>query len=331
MVNHKRRVVMQAGVAGLFGWGAPAAFAADASGYPDPSHPIRMIVAFVPGGGTDLVGRIAAKAFAEELAANVVVENRAGAGGIVGTQLVARADPDGYMLITGGTGSHAINPALYAHIPYDAIKDFESVNLVASSPYLMLVSNDFPARSVKEFIEIAKSKPGKIDMASSGSGGMPHLAGELFQLMSGTKLNHVPYKGTGAVFTDLIAGRTQVTFADIAAAYPHVKAGSLRALAITSPQRSTTYPDIPTVAETVPGYEAVGWFGVFSPAGTPAAINQKLSDAIARYVKRPDVQEQFKTLGADPVALGPAEFHKVWKSDLVRWGKVVRESGARID
>jgi tripartite-type tricarboxylate transporter receptor subunit TctC len=331
MVNHKRRAVVQAGTAGLLGWGVPTAFAADISGYPDPSRPIRMIVAFVPGGGTDLVGRIAAKAIGEELHANAVVENRAGAGGIVGTQLVARAAPDGYTLITGGTGSHAINPALYAHIPYDAIKDFDSVNLVASSPYLMLVNNDFPAKSVKEFIEIAKVKPGMIVMASSGSGGMPHLAGELFQLMTKTKLNHVPYKGTGAVFTDLIAGRTQVTFADIAAAYPHVKGGSLRALAITSPQRSMTYPDIPTVAETVPGYDAVGWFGVFSPAGTPAAINQKLSDAIARYVKRPDVQEQFKTLGADAVALGPAEFRKVWESDLKRWGEVVRQSGARID
>jgi tripartite-type tricarboxylate transporter receptor subunit TctC len=309
-----------------------SASAANAADYPDPSHPIRMIVAFVPGGGTDLVGRIAAKAIAEVLGGNVVVENRAGAGGIVGTQMVARSKPDGYTLITGGTGSHAINPSLYAHIPYDAVRDFDPVSLVASSPYLMLVSNDFPAKTVEEFIKDAKAKPGTIDMASSGSGGMPHLAGELFQLMTGTKLNHVPYKGTGAVFTDLIAGRVQVTFADIAAAYPHVKAGSVRALAITSPRRSNTYPDIPTVSEAgVPGYDAVGWFGVFSPAGTPPEINQKLSQAIAAYVKRPEVQQQMKTLGADPVALDPEAFRKVWLKDLDRWGEVVKQSGAKID
>jgi tripartite-type tricarboxylate transporter receptor subunit TctC len=336
MGNPLRRAVLQAGAAGALAGALPqvraAAPAADAaSSYPDPSRPIRMVVAFVPGGGTDLVGRIAARALSEELNASVVVENRAGAGGIVGTQFVARSAPDGYTLITAGTGTHAINPWLYSHIPYDAIKDFDSVNLVASSPYLMLVSNDFPARTVKEFIEIASSKPGKIDMASSGNGGMPHLAGELFQLMTHTKLNHVPYKGTGAVFTDLIAGRTQVTFADIAAAYPHVKAGSVRALGITSPQRSPSYPDIPTIAATVPGYEAVGWFGVFSPAGTPAPINRKISDAIARFVQRPDVQEQFKTLGADPVALGPAAFHKIWVADLKRWGEVVKASGAHVD
>lgn len=331
MVNRKRRAALQAGAAGLLGWAMPTVFAAGAAGYPDPNRPVRMIVAFVPGGGTDLIGRIAAKAISEELRANVVVENRAGAGGIVGTQMAARAEPDGYTLITGGTGSHAINPSLYSHIPYNAIKDFEAVNLVASSPYLMLVTNDFPARNVKEFIEYAKARPGKIDMASSGNGGMPHLAGVLFQMMAGVKLNHVPYKGTGAVFTDLIAGRTQVTFSDIAAAYPHVKAGRVRALAITTLRRSATYPEIPSVAETVPGYDAVGWFGVFSPAGTPAAINQKLSDAIAHYVRRPDVRKQLEILGADPLALGPAEFRKVWKQDLERWGKVVRESGVKID
>lgn len=331
MVNHKRRAALQAGAAGLLGWVVPQAFAAGAASYPDPNRPIRMIVAFVPGGGTDLIGRIAAKAISEELRANVVVENRAGAGGIVGTQMAARAESDGYTLITGGTGSHAINPSLYTHIPYNAIKDFDAVNLVASSPYLMLVTNDFPAKNVKEFIEYAKARPGKIDMASSGNGGMPHLAGVLFQMMAGIKMNHVPYKGTGAVFTDLIAGRTQVTFSDIAAAYPHVKAGRVRALAITTPRRSATYPEIPTVAETVPGYDAVGWFGVFSPAGTPAAINQKLSDAIAHYVRQPDVRKQLETLGADPLALGPAEFRKVWEQDLERWGKVVRESGVKID
>ncbi len=177
---------------------------ASAQEYPDPAKQIRMVVAFVPGGGTDLVGRLAAKAIGDVTGANVIVENRAGAGGTIGTAAVAKAAPDGYTLITGGTGAHAINPALYANIPYDPIKDFEPVSLVATSPYLMLVPKDFPARTVKEFIDYAKARPGQLALASSGSGGMPHLTGEMFQLMTGTKLNHVPYKGTGAVFIDQI-------------------------------------------------------------------------------------------------------------------------------
>jgi tripartite-type tricarboxylate transporter receptor subunit TctC len=206
------------------------------------------------------------------------------------------------------------------------------VSLVATSPYLMLVPKDFPARTVKEFIDYAKARPGQLALASSGSGGMPHLTGEMFQLMTGTKLNHVPYKGTGAVFIDLIAGRVQVTFSDIAAAYPHVASGNLRVLGITSPQRSKAYPDIPTVAEAgVPGFDSVGWFGVFSPGGTPAVINRRLSQAIATYVKQPAVQDQLNKLGVEPTASTPEAFRTVLRRDLDRWAKVVKDSGAKVD
>jgi len=297
-----------------------------------PNKPIRMVVAFVPGGGTDIMGRLAAKGISDVLGANVVVENRAGGGGAVGTGIVASAAPDGYTLITGGTGAHAINPALYAKLPYKSPDDFAAVSLVATSPYLMLVNKDFPAKTVQEFIEVAKQKPGGISMASSGNGGMPHLAGELFQLMTGTDLLHVPYKGTGAVFPDLIAGRVQVTFADIAAAYPHIQAGSVRVLGITSPQRSPSYPDIPTIAEAgVPGYDAVGWFGTFAPAGTPKPIVDKLSQAIATFVKQPEVKKNMETLGAEPVGSSPEDFDKVLRADIARWAKVVKESGAKVE
>jgi len=296
-----------------------------------PSKPIRMIVGFAPGGGTDIIARLVSKGLSAELKANVVVENRSGAGGIVATEMVARAQPDGYTLITAGTGTHAINPALYSDLPYDPIKDFEPVSLVSISPYLMLVSNDLPVKNVQEFIELAKSKPGEVVMASSGSGGMPHLAGELFQLLTDTKLLHVPYKGTGEVFTDLAAGRTQMAFSDIAAAYPHIQSGKVRALAITSPERSQIYPDVPTlVEEGVEGYEAIGWFGVFAPAGTPKPIIENLSNAIKQFIDRPEVLEQLRILGAEPKASTPDEFLVQLKADLKRWGDIVKRSGAAI-
>ncbi len=302
--------------------------AAAASDYPRRS--IRMIVAFSPGGGTDITGRIAAQAITEGLGQPVVVDNRPGSGGIIGTQLAARAQPDGYTLITGGTGSHAINPALYPDLPYDPVRDFAPVSLVASTPYLMVITNALPAKTLREFIALARAEPGRLNMASSGSGGMPHLAGELFQLMAGVKMTHVPYKGTGAVFPDLISGQVQVTFGDLIAAFPHVKGGRLRPLAITSPKRVASLPDVPTVAEAgLSGYEAVGWFGVFGPAGTPGPIVDRLQGAIASYLERPDAREKLASLGADVVASRPQAFAAVLKADIARWAKVVRESGAK--
>jgi tripartite-type tricarboxylate transporter receptor subunit TctC len=297
-----------------------------------PNRPIRMIVAFAPGGGTDIIGRIAAKGIGDNLNAQVVVDNRPGAGGNIGTEIVAKSVADGYTLVTAGTGTHAINPSLYPNIPYDAVNDFAPVCLVAATPYLMVVNLSVPARSVKEFIALAKASPDKINMASSGSGGMPHLSGELFSMMTGIKMVHVPYKGTGAVFPDLIGGRVQVTFGDIVATLPHVKAEKLRALGVTSPRRISSLPDIPTIAESgVPGYDAVGWFGVLAPARTPKSIITRLNGAIVKYVKQPDVAERLAALGAEVVASTPEQFREIQIADLARWGKVVRQSGARVE
>ena len=272
--SSQRRMALRAGVVALVAACAVGAgFSVLAEDYP--SQPIRMIVAFAPGGGTDILGRLAAKGITDALGVSVVVENRAGGGGAVG--------------------------------------------------------KDLPVRTVQEFINLARSKPGELTMASSGNGGMPHLTGELFQLMTGTKLVHAPYKGTGVVFPDLIAGRVQVTFADIAAAYPHIQAGNVRILGISSPQRSPAYPDVPSIAETVTGFDAVGWFGVFAPAGTPAPIVQKLSTAIAAFVKQEDVRKQMAVLGVEPVGSTPEAFDKVLRADIVRWAKVVQDSGAKVD
>ena len=297
-----------------------------------PVKPIRMLVAFAPGGGTDIIGRIAAQGITANLGQHVVVDNRPGAGGNIGTEMVAKALPDGYTLITAGTGTHAINPSLYAKIPYDAVRDFVPVCLVAETPYLMVVPVSVPARTVREFIELAKAAPGKLNMASSGAGGMPHLSGELFKIMTGVQLTHIPYKGTGAVFPDLIAGRMQVTFGDIVATYPYAKADRLRALGITSPKRAAQLPDIPTIAESgVPGYDAVGWFAVFAPANTPAHVVAKLNAAIVKFVRKPELKDRLAALGAEIVASSPDELARIQRNDIARWAKVVKESGAKAE
>ncbi|MBI2225233.1 MAG: tripartite tricarboxylate transporter substrate binding protein [Betaproteobacteria bacterium] len=280
---------------------APAgAIAADAY----PVRPIRMIVAFSPGGGTDIIGRIAAQGLFAKLGQQVVVDNRPGAGGNIGTAIVARSAPDGYTLITAGTGSHAINPSLYANIPYDAVKDFTAVCLVASSAYLMVVHPAVPAKNVAEFIDLARARPGQ----------------------------HIPYKGTGAVFADLIAGQVQVLFGDIVATSPHAKSGRLRALGITSAKRSASLPEFATIAESgVPGYDAVGWFGVFAPAGTPRPIVMRLNAAIIEHFNQPEVKTRMSELGADIVGSTPEAFAAVQRADLERWARVVKAAAIRME
>lgn len=297
-----------------------------------PVRPIRMIVAFSPGGGTDIIGRIAAQGLFAKLGQQVVVDNRPGAGGNIGTAIVARSAPDGYTLVTAGTGSHAINPSLYANIPYDAVKDFTPVCLVASSAYLMVVHPAVPAKNVAEFIDLARARPGQLNMASSGNGGMPHLAGELFKLLAKVQMTHIPYKGTGAVFADLIAGQVQVLFGDIVATSPHAKSGRLRALGITSAKRSASLPEFPTIAESgVPGYDAVGWFGVFAPAGTPRPIVMQLNAAIIEHINQPEVRTRMSELGADVVGSTPEAFAAVQRADLERWARVVKAAAIRLE
>ncbi len=297
-----------------------------------PVRPIRMIVAFSPGGGTDIIGRIAAQGLFAKLGQQVVGDNRPGAGGNIGTAIVARSAPDGYTLVTAGTGSHAINPSLYANIPYDAVKDFTPVCLVASSAYLMVVHPAVPAKNVAEFIDLARARPGQLNMASSGNGGMPHLAGELFKLLAKVQMTHIPYKGTGAVFADLIAGQVQVLFGDIVATSPHAKSGRLRALGITSAKRSASLPEFPTIAESgVPGYDAVGWFGVFAPAGTPRPIVMQLNAAIIEHINQPEVRTRMSELGADVVGSTPEAFAAVQRADLERWARVVKAAAIRLE
>ena len=305
--------------------------ATDALAQAYPSRPIRLIVPFPAGGGTDIVARIVANEMSRELGQSVIVENKAGASGIVGADFVSKAPPDGYTIVMSTMGNFAINPAIYPNMPFSVEKNLSPVTNVVSVPLMLIIHPSIPAKTVQEFIDLAKSKPGELTMASSGNGGMPHLTGELFQLMTGTKLVHAPYKGTGVVFPDLIAGRVQVTFADIAAAYPHIQAGNVRILGISSPKRSPAYPNVPSIAETVPGFDAVGWFGVFAPAGTPAPIVQKLSTAIAAFVKQEDVRKQMAVLGVQPVGSTPEAFDKVLRADIVRWAKVVHDSGAKVD
>ena len=312
----------------------PAVLAANTGHAADifPNLPIRMIVAFAPGGGTDIIGRISAQAIATHLGQQVVVDNRPGAGGNIGTDIAAKAAPDGYTLITGGTGSHAINPSLYAKLPFDSVKDFAPVSLVAATPYLLVVHPGVPAKTVKELVDLARAKPDSLNMASSGSGGMPHLSGELFKLLTQTRMTHIPYKGTGAVFGDLIGGQVQVLFGDIVATIPHAKSGKLQALGITSPKRSPNAPEFPTIAESgVPGYDAVGWFGVFAPARTPPAVVAALNRAIKQYVEQPDVKSRMLALGADVVASTPEAFASQQRADLDRWAKVIKTAGVKVE
>lgn len=329
MVIDIRRRTLMAGIASA---AFPAARAQGDGAADYPNRPIRMVVAFTPGGGTDIVGRLASKGISDMLGQPVVVDNRPGAGGNIGTEFVARAAPDGYTLVTGGTGSHAINSSLYPKLSFDPIADFSPISLVASTPYLMVVNNSLPVKTLQEFIQYAKAPPRQINMASSSNGGMPHLSGELFKMMTGVKMTHIPYKGTGSIFTDLIAGEVQVLFGDIMATIPHVRSGRLRALGVTSTTRSPILPDVPTISEAgVPGYDSVGWFGVFAPANTPRPIINKLHAALVKYTSLPDVRERFAGLGADVIANTPQQFAVIQKADTARWARVVKESGARLD
>jgi tripartite-type tricarboxylate transporter receptor subunit TctC len=296
--------------------------------YPD--RPIRLIVGFPPGGAADILGRIAAQRLSENLGQQVVVDNRGGAGGLIATETAARANPDGYTLLFTSI-PHVINPHLYRKVAYDAVRDFAPIVQFVAVPLMMASNLSFPPRSVKDLIAEARSRPGRVNYGSGGSGSSSHLAMELFKAMSGTDLNHIPYKGTGPLITDLIAGQLSITIASAVPLSPQVKAGKLRGLAVTSPKRSPSFPDLPAIAETVPGYEVVNWFGIMAPAGTPQAIitriNKDFNDALAS----PKLREQLATQGADATGGTPAEFAKIIRADFAKWAKVVKASGAKVD
>ncbi|HSQ05224.1 MAG TPA: tripartite tricarboxylate transporter substrate binding protein [Burkholderiales bacterium] len=301
---------------------------APAQSYPD--RPVRLIVGFPPGGAADILGRIAAQHLTDALGQQVVVDNRGGAGGLIATELAAKGSPDGYTLLFTSI-PHVINPHLYRKVTYDAVRDFTPVVLFVTVPLMLAVNPALPVKSVKELIAYAKARPGQVNYASGGSGASSHLAMELFKTMAGIELNHIPYKGTGPLITDLIAGQVSITIASAVPLIPQVKAGRLRGLATTGAKRSAAFPDVPTIGETVPGYEVTNWFGILAPAGTPRAIALQLNGALNKALQRPDVKDLLIARGADPGGGTPDDFGKIIKADFAKWAKVVKASGARVD
>jgi tripartite-type tricarboxylate transporter receptor subunit TctC len=296
-----------------------------------PSRPIRMVVPLSPGGFADVPGRILAARLSSLLGYNVFVENRPGAGGTIGADFVAKSAPDGYTLLFTGT-PHVISAWIYKKLPYDPLKDFEPVALVASGPYVLVVNPQLSVNSVRELMAAARAQPGKIDYASSGNGSAQHLVSALFASMAGIELNHVPYKGSGPAMQDLLGGQVKVSFAGIPNVLPHVKAGRLRALAVSTPQRSPDLPEVPTVAEAgVPGYEATLWLNVSGPAGMPADIVQRLSAEIGKALQDQDLQSNFRAAGVEATAMGPAELNAFIRTEYEKWGRVVRETGATVN
>jgi len=297
---------------------------------PYPNRPVRLIVGFPPGGAGDILGRIAALQLTERIGQQVVVDNRAGAGGLVATEIAARSAPDGYTLLFTSI-PHVINPHLYKKVHYDAIKDFTPIVQFVAVPLMMAANTSLPANTVKELITYVKSRPGQVNYASAGAGSSSHLAVEWFKTMAGVEMNHIPYKGTGPLITDLIAGQVSLTIASAVPLSPQVKAGKLRGMAVTGPKRSPSFPDLPAIAETVPGYEVVNWFGILAPAGTPAAIVARVNADLNKALEAQSIKDMLRVQGADAVGGSAEEFARVIRTDFPKWAKVVRDSGARVD
>jgi len=300
---------------------------------PYPSKPIRMIVGFPPGGGTDVVARIITPKLAEGLGQPVVIENRPGATGTVAAEFVARSPNDGYTIMMGHVSVNAIAPSLFPQLPYDVIKDFAPVTLTASVPHFIVVHPSLPVTSLKELIAYARAQPGKLSFPSAGNGSTPHLAGEMFKSMAGVDLVHVPYKGTGQSMADLLAGQHLVGFDTMPASAPYVRSGKLRPLAVTSAKRLAEFPGVPTAGEAgVPGYQLATWYGVFAPAGTPHGIVNRLHSEIAKAMQAPETREKLVAIGVDEtVTRSPEEFAAIVRADTVRYAKVIKDAGLKID
>ena len=309
---------------------AAALLPAHAAAQEYPNRTIRIVVPFPPGGATDGVTRIVAQKLTDQMGRQVVTENRGGAGGIVGTEAVARSAPDGYSLVMGTTGTHAINASLYSKLSYDPLKDFAPVTRTALLPNMIVAHPSVPARNVRELIALARRSPGQLTYASSGSA--LYLSGALFASMARIEMLHVPYKGGGQAMPALLGGEVALAFATVVSSLPHVKAGKLRALAVTSARRTPAAPEYPTAAESgLPGYEAVAWYGVLAPAGTPREIVGRLNTEIVRVLGLADVQQLLLAQGAEPVSDTPAEFAAIMRADIAKWGEVVRKVGAKAD
>jgi tripartite-type tricarboxylate transporter receptor subunit TctC len=292
-----------------------------------PNKPVRLIVPFPPGGSNDVVGRLIAKQLTDKLGQNVFVDNRGGAGSLIGTDALAKAAPDGYTLGIGSI-AFAVNPALHKQLPYDPYKSFEPVSILATGPNVLVVNPDLPVKSVADLIALAKKEPGKLNYASAGVGSFQHLGGELFKLMAGVDIVHVPYKGGGPAMQDVVAGHVKIMFSSLIQTTPFIKSGHLRALGVGGEKRNPVLPDVPTIAEAgVPGYAADNWWGILVPTGTPKPIVDKLYQAIQECMKAPDVQEAFAREGAAPVTMTAAQFRDFIKAEIDKWGRVVKEGG----
>lgn len=298
-----------------------------AQGYP--SKPIRLVVTFPTGGAPDILARL----FSEkaQLGQPIVVDNRAGAGGNIGSDIVAKSPGDGYTIVMGTVGTHSINGALYEKMPYDMVKNFTPISLIASAPNLLVVNNDLPVKTVNELIAYAKANPNKLSFGSPGIGTSVHMSGELFKSMTGVSMTHVPYKGRQFFIPDLVGGSIQLVFDNMPSALPMAKEGKIRAIAQTTAKRSNAAPDIPTVAETLPGFEATTWFAMFAPANTPKPVIDRLNAEVLRVFNLPEVGERLKTLGLESVLSSPEELAKYQASEIVKWAKVVKESGAKAE
>lgn len=313
----------------LLVWGTFIAAGALAQQYP--SKPIRIIVPYPPGGGTDIVVRAIGPRLTERLGQQVVIDNRGGATGIIGTEMVARSAPDGYTLLAHTIAGLAIVPNLNPSLPYDPVRDFAPITHATSSPYMLVVHPKVPANSVAQLISLAKARPGELNFATSGDGSATHLAGLLFNRMAGVNVVHIPYKGAGPAVADVLAGQVQMRFSAIPPVLPHVKTGRLRALAVTGARRFSLLPDIPAVAETLPGFEVDSWYGLLAPARTPAAIIQKLNTEIVAALRTPEVRALLEASGAEAVGSSPERFGELIRAELKRLAPIVKEAGARID
>ena len=296
-----------------------------------PAKPVRMLIGFAPGGGADIVARSLSPQLVAALGQQIIVDNRPGANGIIAAELAAKAPPDGYTLLVA-PGNYAFAPAMYAKLPFDMTTAFAPVSQLAETPLLVVVHPSLPAKSIPQLIALAKSRPGKLAYASGGIGGSAHLATELFRTLTQVDLVHVPYKGTGAVISDLIGGQVPLCICTLPSVFQHAKSGRLRALAVTTARRASAAPDIPTIAEAgVPGYEMSQWYGLLAPAGTPAPIIEQLNAEVGKALRHPESRSRLQAEGADPVGSSPQEFGAFFKAEIAKWTRIVQRAGIRVD
>ena len=327
-MNRQLSTVLRATTTGLAA--ALAIGTAHAADYPD--HTIRMIVPYPPGGTTDLLARAIAPRLGEMLKQTVVIENRAGAGGVIGAQAVSRAAPDGYTLVFGSIATHGILPVLQKPAPYDPLKDFAPITLVASTPNVLVANMQAPIKSVADLLALARAKPGTVNFGSTSLGGSPHMSGELLKTMTGIDMVHVPYKGGAPMMVDLLGGQIPVAFDNLPSSINQIRAGKVRALAVTTAKRWPGAPEIPTMAEAgVPGYESSAWFGMLAPPGTPKAIVDLLQRDVAAILKVPEVEKLFLAQGAEPVGDTPEQFAQVITAEMAKWAKVAATTGVKLD